>query len=334
MKIRHTKFAASLALAASLAAQAHAEREILNASFDISRELFAALNPVFVATWKAEKSEDVVVKQTHQGSSKQARAIIEGLPADVVTFNQDTDVQLLHDEGNLIPADWRQRLPDESSPYYSLTSFLVRGGNPKGIKDWDDLARPGVSIVFPNPKTSGNGRATYLAAWAWAKRKTGSDEKAREFVGKIVANVAVFDAGGRGATTTFVERGVGDVLVTFEAETLGIRKQSGGGKFEIVTPSLSLAASFPVSVVDAVVDRRGTRDLATGYLEWLYSEPAQEILAEHFYRVRSPEVAKKFQDHFPQLELLTVEEIFGSWESARQTHFSNGGVFDQLVSRQ
>jgi sulfate transport system substrate-binding protein len=331
------RFVLHLLMAAVVAAtgiqQAQAKREILNASIDVSRELFAALNPKFEAYWKAKTSEDVIVNQSHQGSSKQARAILEGLPADVVTFNQVTDVQVLHDQGNLIPADWQKRLPDDSSPYYSLTSFLVRKGNPKSIKDWDDLARPGIQVVFPNPKTSGNGRYTYLAAWAYARRKYGSDAQARAFVQKILKNVAVFDTGGRGATTTFVERGIGDVLVTFESETLGIRKQYGADKYDVIAPSLSIAATFPVAWVDKVDESKGTLDLAQAYLKWLYSEEAQDIEASQFYRIRSLQVVQKYASQFPKVELLDVKQAFGGWDKVEKEHFANGGIFDQLVGQ-
>lgn len=309
-----------------------AGREILNASIDVSRELFSALNPKFIAEWQQQKGETIAVKQSHQGSSKQARSILEGLPADVVTFNQVSDVQVLCDEGKLITADWEKRLPNESSPYYSLTSFLVRKGNPKQIKDWSDLARDDVSIVFPNPKTSGNARYTYLAAWAYGLRKFNGDEgKTREFVGKILRHVAVFDTGGRGATTTFVEREIGDVLITFESETQSIRKEYTASHYEVITPSVSIAGLFPVAVVDKVVDKRGTRDIAEAYLKFLYTEPAQEIIAQNFYRVRSPEIAKKYAAQFPEIELLNANAVFGSWEEIRTKHFANGAIFDQLL---
>ncbi len=328
-------FLAALAAATLAAPALRAEREILNTSIDVSRELFAALNPVFAKNWAAaHDGEKIVVNQSHQGSSKQARAILDGLPADVVTFNQVSDVQVLHDEGKLIPADWQSRLPDQSSPYYSFTSFLVREGNPKGIKDWDDLARPDVKLVFPNPKTSGNARYTYLAAWAYGLKKFNGDEaKTREFVGKIVNNVVVFDTGGRGATTSFVERGLGDVLITFESETLGIRKQYGDDKYDVVTPSYSIAGLFPVSVVDAVVEKRGTRNIAEAYLKFLYTDEAQDIIAKNFYRVRSPAVVAKYAAQFPDIELFDANEVFGTWDEIKKTHFANGAIFDQLLKR-
>ncbi len=331
MKKLSLRLALLLALGAS---QLFADRQILNASIDVSRELYAAINPVFVAKWQKDKSEQVEVKQSHQGSSKQARSILEGLQADVVTFNQVPDVQVLHDEGNLIPADWQTRLPNDSSPFYSLTSFLVRKGNPKHIKDWDDLIRSDVSLVFPNPKTSGNARYTYLTAWAYAQRKFKGDEaKTKEFVATFLSHVAVFDTGGRAATTTFVEREIGDVLITFESETQGIRKEYGADKFEVIAPSVSIAGLFPVSVVDKVVDKRGTRDVAEAYLKFLYTEEAQEIIAQNFYRVRSEAVAKKYASQFPNLELLDANAVFGTWAQIKTKHFANGALFDQLVKK-
>lgn len=322
------------AVALTIGANTHADREILNSSFDVGRELFTQINPAFQKDWKEKTGESVKINQSHQGSSKQARAILEGLEADVVTFNQVGDVQVLHDQGKLIPANWQSRLPNDSSPYYSLTSFLVKSGNPKNIKDWGDLVRDDVKIIFPNPKTSGNARYTYLSAWAYANKKFNGDEKQiRDFIGKLVNNVVVFDTGGRGATTSFVERNLGDVLITFESETLGIRKQYGEDKFDVITPSSSISALFPVAVVDKVADKRKTRDLAEGYLEFLYSQPGQEIIAQNFYRPRNPEVYKKYEAQFPTLELFNVNEIFGSEEKIHKDHFSNGGSFDQLLRK-
>jgi len=313
---------------------AFADSEILNASIDVSRELFADLNPRFVADWKREKGETVSIKQSHQGSSKQARSILEGLPADVVTFNQVSDVQILETEGKLINGDWQKRLPNDSSPYYSLTSFLVRKGNPKHIKDWDDLARDDVSVVFPNPKTSGNARYTYLAAWAYADRKFKGDEnQIKAFVGQVLGHVAVFDTGGRAATTTFVEREIGDVLITFESETQGIRKEYGTSNYDVITPSLSVTGTFPVAVVDKVVDKKGTRDIAEAYLKFLYTDEAQEVIAQHFYRPRSPKIAEKYASQFPKLELLDVNAVFGSWDAIQKKHFASGALLDQLLKR-
>ncbi|HEY9154504.1 MAG TPA: thiosulfate ABC transporter substrate-binding protein CysP, partial [Opitutaceae bacterium] len=280
------------------------------------------------------KGETVSIKQSHQGSSKQARSILEGLPADVVTFNQVSDVQILETEGKLINGDWQKRLPNDSSPYYSLTSFLVRKGNPKHIKDWDDLARDDVSVVFPNPKTSGNARYTYLAAWAYADRKFKGDEnQIKAFVGQVLGHVAVFDTGGRAATTTFVEREIGDVLITFESETQGIRKEYGTSNYDVITPSLSVTGTFPVAVVDKVVDKKGTRDIAEAYLKFLYTDEAQEVIAQHFYRPRSPKIAEKYASQFPKLELLDVNAVFGSWDAIQKKHFASGALLDQLLKR-
>lgn len=307
---------------------------LLNVSYDIARELYVALNKSFVERHKAETGRTITVNQSHAGSSRQARAILEGLQADVVTFNQVTDVQILHDRGNLIPADWQARLPNNSSPYYSLPAFLVRAGNPKNIRDWADLARPDVQIVFPNPKTSGNARYTYLAATAWAKEAFAGDEaKVTDYLRKVFANVPVFDAGGRAATTTFVERGIGDVLITFEAEVHGIRREFGEDKYEPVVPSLSLLAEFPVSVVDKVVDARGSRPLAEAYLDFLYTPEAQEILASFFNRVNDPEVKARHAALFPEVRLVTVEDVFGGWEAVTTEHFASGGKLDEVFAR-
>ncbi|HWL67299.1 MAG TPA: thiosulfate ABC transporter substrate-binding protein CysP [Geminicoccus sp.] len=305
---------------------------LLNASYDISRELFAAINPAFAAAWKQRTSQDIVVEQSHGGSSRQARAVLEGLQADVVTFNQEIDVQILHDRGNLIPAGWKSRFPNDSSAYYSLPAFLVRPGNPKGIKDWDDLVQEGVQVLFPNPRTSGNARYTYLAAYAHALEKSGGDQaQAEAFVQKLIANVPVFDTGGRGATTTFVEREIGDALLTFEAEVNGIRREYGDAGYEVVIPSTSIEANFPATVVDAVVDRRGSREAATAYVEFLYTPEGQTILAEHFNRVRDPAVAERFADRFPEVRLFTVDEVFGGWPEVNRVHFAEGGVLDRVM---
>jgi sulfate transport system substrate-binding protein len=311
-------------------AQAPGPSTILNVSYDIARELYAAVNEAFIKEWKQKTGQTLTINQSHAGSSRQARSIIEGLEADVVTFNQVTDVQVLHDRGKLIPANWQQRLPNASSPYYSLPAFLVRAGNPKNIKDWDDLVRPDVKVVFPNPKTSGNARYTYLAAYAFAKEKYGSAEKADEFVRKLFANVPVFDTGGRAATTTFVEREIGDALITFEAETNGIRDQYGADKFRVVVPSMSLLAEFPVSVVDKVADKRGSRAVATAYLNFLYSVDGQEILAKFYNRVHHPEVVAQFADKFPPVRLVRVEDAFGGWEQVTKDHLASGAKLDQL----
>lgn len=313
--------------------QAQQPTEILNVSYDIARELYEQVNKAFVADWKAKNGEDLTVNQSHAGSSKQARSILEGLEADVVTFNQVTDVQVLHDKGDLIPADWQKRLPNNSSPYYSFPAFLVREGNPKGIKNWDDLAREDVKVVFPNPKTSGNARYTYLAATAYANEAfKGDQEKVHEFIGKIFKNVPVFDTGGRGATTTFAERGIGDVLVTFEAETRGTEKVLGADKYDVVVPEVSLLAEFPVTVVDKVVDKRGSRKIAEAYLDYLYSPEGQEILAQNFNRVHDKDVIAKHKDIYPDVRLVTVEDAFGGWDKVQKDHFAEGGVLDKLFT--
>jgi sulfate transport system substrate-binding protein len=335
MKISRIMIA--LGLAAGLAAgpalaQDKAPGDILNVSYDISRELFQQINQAFAAQLKASGAAPVEVRQSHAGSSKQARAIIEGLAADVVTFNQVTDVQILADKG-LVRGDWQTALPNGASPYYSLPAFVVRKGNPKSIRDWSDLARPDVKVVFPNPKTSGNGRYTYLAAYAYALEAFKGDQaQARDFIRKIIANVPVFDTGGRGATTTFVERNTGDVLVTFEAEVNGVLKEFGPDKFDKVVPPVSLLAEFPVAVVDKVVDKRGSRKVAAAYLDYLYSEPGQEILAQNGYRVRNERIARKYAGQFPPLRLYTID-LFGGWGNAQTVHFAEGGTFDRAFER-
>lgn len=328
---RIASLAAALVIATTPVMAQDKPAEILNVSYDIGRELFAQINPVFAAEWKAKTGQTLEVKQSHAGTSRQARSIMEGLQADVVTFNQFTDVQILADRGNFVAKDWQKKFPNNASPYYSLPAFLVRKGNPKNIKDWSDLARPDVKSVFPNPKTSGNARYTYLAAYAFAlEQNKGDQAKAKDFVKKFLANVPVFDTGGRGSTTTFVEREIGDVLITFEAETNGIRKEYGDKGFDLVTPSLSVLAEFPVAVVDKVAEKRGTREVATAYLQFLYSEAGQEILAKNFNRVHNAKVAEKYKAQFPALKLVTVEDVFGGWEKVTKEHFSEGGILDQV----
>ncbi|TVQ40877.1 MAG: sulfate ABC transporter substrate-binding protein [Geminicoccaceae bacterium] len=323
-----------LALATSPAAAQGADT-ILNVSYDIARELFAEVNAAFVAKYQAETGRAVTIDQSHAGTSRQARAILEGLPADVVTFNQFTDVQLLHDRGNLVAADWQARLPNNASPFYSLPAFLVRAGNPKDIQDWSDLAREDVAVVFPNPKTSGNARYTYLAAWVYGLEAfDGNEAQVRDFVGRIFQNVPVFDTGGRAATLTFAEREIGDVLVTFEAEVLSIREEFGEAGFEAVVPSVSLLAEFPVAVVDAVVDRRGSRELAEAYLDFLYTPEGQAIAAGRNHRVHDPEVRAEFAHRFPEVRLVTVEEVFGGWEAVSAEHFASDGILDQVFVNQ
>lgn len=330
--IVRTLGAAAFAVAGMFGSASHAQdRDLLNVSYDIARELYAALNPVFIEQWKAETGENLTVEQSHAGSSKQARAILQGLKADLVTFNQVTDVQILADNG-FVDEDWQKDLPNNASPYYSLPAFLVRGGNPKGIKDWDDLARDDVSIVFPNPKTSGNARYTYLAAYAYALDKfKGDDAAAQEFVGKVLSNVAVFDTGGRGATTSFVEREIGDVLITFEAEVEGVRTAEAEGAYERVVPSMSILAEFPVALVRKVAEERGTTDVAEAYLNFLYTKPAQEIIASFYNRVHDADVVAATADKFPEVRLVTVEDVFGGWAEADKVHFSDGGTLDKLL---
>lgn len=323
--------AALAALAFAAPVKAEEPNSILNVSYDIARELYAEVNKAFIAKYKADTGKDLEVKQSHAGSSKQARAILEGLEADVVTFNQVTDVQILHDKGGLVAADWQTRLPNNASPYYSFPSFLVREGNPKGIKDWGDLVRDDVKVIFPNPKTSGNARYTYLAAWAYAKEAFKGDEtQIRDFIKKLFANVPVFDTGGRGATTTFVERETGDVLITFEAETRAIAKEFGEDKFDLVTPPSSLLAEFPVAVVDKVADKRGSRAIAEAYLKFLYSPEGQEIVAQFGNRVHEPSVVEKHKADFPEIRLVTVEDVFGGWPKVSKEHFGSDGILDQL----
>ena len=305
-------------------APANASDKLLNASYDVGRELFAEINKAFVA-----QHPGVTIDQSHAGTSKQARSIVEGLGADVVTFNQVPDVDFLV-KNSYVSADWQQDFPNNASPFYSLPSFLVRAGNPKNIKDWDDLAREGVQVIFPNPKTSGNARYTYLAATAYAREKFNGDEtKVKEFVTGIFNNVPVFDTGGRAATTTFAERGIGDVLVTFESETQGIAREYGTDKYEQVVPSVSLLAEFPVAIVDKVADEHGTRELAKDYLDFLYSPEGQKIEAEFSLRVRDEKVAEEFKDKFPAVRLVTVEDVFGGWQKVQAEHFADGGLLDQ-----
>ncbi|SIO37851.1 thiosulfate ABC transporter substrate-binding protein CysP [Salinivibrio sp. ES.052] len=334
MKVFKT-LALSALLATSAAPVSAAEQTLLNSSYDIARELFADYNPLFAAHWQEKTGESVTIKQSHGGSSAQARAIMQGLQADVVTFNQVTDVQVLYDRGKLIDKSWKENFPNSSSPYYSTTAFLVRKGNPKSIENWDDLAKDDVASVFPNPKTSGNARYTYLAALGYAQKAFGKDntEQQDQFLKQLLANVAVFDTGGRGATTSFVERGIGDVLVTFESEVNNIRQQYGSDKYDIVVPKTSILAEFPVAVVERNAKRNGTTELATEYLSYLYSEKAQRLLADFNYRVHHPDVVKDNADRFPEVELLTVEAIAGSWDQAMKTHFASGGKLDQLQRR-
>ncbi len=332
LKITTTLFAVLLTL---FVGPSHAEEPVtlLNVSYDVTRELYNEYNPLFVQYWQGKSGETVAINQSHGGSSKQARAVIDGLDADVVTMNQQTDIDSLAERGQLVEKNWRAHFPDNSSPYRSTIVFLVRKGNPKHIRDWDDLIRPDVSPIIPNPKTSGNGRYSYLGAWGYAKEKFGADDKAREFVGKLFKRVPVLDTGGRGATTTFVERGIGDVLLTFENEVYLIAKKINPKDFDVVIPSVSIEADAPVAVVDKVVDKRGTRKQAEAYLQYLWSDEAQKLIAKHYFRPVSQTVLQESNAIFPQLKLLTIEQVAGDWASAQKKHFSDGGIFDQIYSQ-
>jgi sulfate transport system substrate-binding protein len=315
------------ALSLPFAARA-ADVELLNVSYDVARELYKDINPVFIAEYKKTSGDTVLVKQSHGGSSKQARSVADGLEASVVTMNQANDIDMLADRG-LVAPDWARKFPHNAAPYYSTMVFLVRKGNPKQIKNWDDLAKPGVKVVIPNPKTAGNGRYTYLAAWGSVLKKGGTEAQARDLVGRIFKNVPVLDAGGRAATTTFTQREIGDALVTFENEVQLVR-QEFGDNFEVVYPPTSILAESPVAVVDKVVDKRGVRKQATAYLNFLYSEAGQEIGAKHFMRVRSAAVAKKYAANYKPIALFTVDELFGGWKQAQKKHFDDGAEFDKI----
>jgi sulfate/thiosulfate transport system substrate-binding protein len=317
-------------LALAVAADAK-EINLLNVSYDPTRELYQDYNAAFVKYWKDKTGDTVIIQQAHAGSGKQARAVIDGLQADVVTLALAYDIDAIAEKGKLLPADWQKRLPNNSTPYTSTIVFLVHKGNPKGIKDWDDLVKPDVSVITPNPKTSGGARWNYLAAWGYALKKNGNDEaKAKDFVAKIFKNVHVLDTGARGATTTFVQRGIGDVLIAWENEALLSLKESGPGEFEIVAPSVSILAEPPVALVDKVAGKHGTEAVAKAYLEYLYSPEGQEIAAKEFYRPRLESVAQKYAGKFPKLDLFTVDEVFGGWQKAQKTHFIDGGTFDQI----
>ncbi len=322
---------AALAAAAFVGAAQAADISLLNASYDPTRELYAHLNDAFAVKYKADAGKSVEIKTSNGGSGAQARAVIDGLEADVVTLALAYDVDAIADRG-LIAPDWQSRLPNNSTPYTSTIVFLVRKGNPKGIKDWDDLVKPGVQVITPNPKTSGGARWNYLAAWGYALKKYGSEDKAREFVKAVYANVPVLDTGARGSTVTFVERGVGDVLLAWENEAFLAVNELGKDKFDIVVPSLSILAEPPVAVVDKVVDRKGTREPAEAFLKFIYSERGQAIAAKDYYRPRDPNVAKEFADKFPKLDLLTIND-FGGWRKAQTTHFADHGVFDSIYSQ-
>ncbi len=329
---RSILWAAALSLSLGALPAAHAARiSLLNVSYDPTRELYEDYNKAFAAYWKAKTGDIVTINQSHGGSGKQARAVIDGLEADVVTLALAYDVDALAAQGGLIPANWQRRLPYNSTPYTSTIVFLVRKGNPKNIHDWSDLVRPGIAVITANPKTSGGARWNYLAAWAWAlKQPGGNDATAEAYVKKLYKNVPVLDSGSRGATVTFVQRGIGDVLLAWESEAYLAVKNLGSDKFDIVEPSLSILAEPPVSIVDAVVDQRGTRKVAEEYLKYLYSREGQEIAAKHFYRPRDPVVAAEYAKEFPNIALVTIDAVFGGWAKAQATHFSDHGTFDRI----
>jgi sulfate/thiosulfate transport system substrate-binding protein len=307
--------------------------ELLNVSYDPTREFYSEFNQAFAAHWKAKTGQTVTIKQSHGGSGKQARSIIDGLRADVATLALAGDIDALHNAGGLVAADWINRLPKQSAPYTSTIVFLVRTGNPLKINDWDDLARPGVSVITPNPKTSGGAQWNYLAAWEYARRKYGSDAAAKDFVAKLYKNVPVLDSGARGSTTTFAQRGVGDVFISWENEAFLALKEFGTDKFEIVVPSLSILAQPSVAVVDRVVRRKGTAEVAKAYLEYLYSDEGQELAGKHFFRPTSETAAAKYAEKFPKLELFTIDDAFGGWAKAKKDHFVDGATFDQIYMR-
>jgi sulfate transport system substrate-binding protein len=326
---------AAAAAAVLVTAQANAAGPVtlLNVSYDPTRELYEAYNTAFARHWKEKTGQDVKINQSHGGSGKQARSVVDGLPADVVTLALAADIDGIATAGKLLPVNWESRLPNSSAPYTSTIVFLVRKGNPKGIRDWDDLIKPGVSVITPNPKTSGGARWNYLAAWAWARHQPGgSDAKAKAYVKTLFQHVPVLDAGARGATTTFVQRGIGDVLLAWENEALLAIKELGPDKVEIVVPSLSILAEPSVAVVDKVVLRRKTREVATEYLKYLYSKEGQEIIAKNYYRPRDTQIAAKYAAQYPKLKLVTIQE-FGGWAKAQAEHFSNKGVFDQITTK-
>ncbi len=328
---RSLLLAAALPVAAALMPAQAAEPGLLNVSYDVSRELYKQINPAFAAAWKGKTGQAVVLNQSHGGSSKQIGSVIGGLEADVVTMNQATDVDQLAEKG-LTPTDWRQRFPHNAAPYTSTIVFLVKKGNPKGIKDWGDLAKPGVQVIIPNPKVTGNGRYSYLAAWGSVIAKGGNEAQARELVGKIFANVPVLDGGGRGATTTFTQRGIGDVLLTFEAEAELIENEFGKGLFDVVAPSVSIEAEAPVAIVDKVAAKKGNTALAKAYLDFLFTPEAQEIIAKNNFRPRDPAVFKRHAQRYADIKLFSVDQLLGGWPKVSKVHFADGGTYDQIVA--
>jgi sulfate transport system substrate-binding protein len=312
-----------------MGSHASADKTLLNVSYDPTRELYQEFNPAFSKHWQAQTGEKVTIRQSHGGSGKQARSVIDGLDADVVTLALAGDIDAIAAHGKLLPENWQTRLPRNSAPYTSTIIFLVRKGNPKGIKDWNDLARPGLSVITPNPKTSGGARWNYLAAWEYGRQQFG-EAKAKEFVADIIKNVPVLDSGARGSATTFIERGIGDVLISWENEAFLALKEYGQDKFEIVVPSFSVLAEPTVALVDKVVDKKGTRKIAEAYLQYLYSEEGQEIAAKHFYRPTDEKIAAKYAKQFPAIKLFKIDDAFGSWKNAQTVHFDDGGTFDQI----
>jgi sulfate transport system substrate-binding protein len=305
--------------------------KLLNVSYDPTRELYQDINAAFAKQWKAKTGVDVVISQSHGGSGKQARSVIDGLQADVVTLGLAYDIDSIAEHAHLLPANWQTRLPNNSTPYTSTIVFLVRKGNPKHIKDWEDLVKPGVSVITPNPKTSGGARWSYLAAWGYAlKKNNGDDKKAEEFVARLYKNVPVLDSGARGSTTTFAQRGIGDVLLSWENEAFLALNELGKDKVEVITPAISILAEPPVAVVDKIAAKHGTTEVAKAYLEFLYSEDGQQIGAKNYYRARSAQALAKFPNRFPTLQLFTVDELFGGWQKAQKRHFEDGGVFDRI----
>lgn len=334
--MKKTLLTLALLAAVQLSGQQALAKEVtlLNVSYDPTREFYEDYNTAFSKYWQGRTGDTVKVNQSHGGSGKQARAIIDGLQADVATLALAYDVDQLSEKGKLIPKDWQKRLPHNSAPYTSTIVFLVRKGNPKHIKDWDDIVKPGVSVITPNPKTSGGARWNYLAAWAYAlKQSNGDESKAKDFVGKLFKNVPVLDSGARGSTTTFVERGIGDVLLAWENEAFLAQKELGAGKVEIVVPSLSILAEPPVTVVDKFAKKHNNEAVATAYLEYLYSNEAQDIIGKNFYRPVSVAAAKKYEAQFPKLNLVKIDDVFGGWQKAQKTHFADGGVFDQIYQK-
>jgi sulfate/thiosulfate-binding protein len=308
-----------------------ADSTLLNVSYDPTRELFQQYNAAFAKHWKAQTGQNVTIKQSHGGSGKQARSVIDGLDADVVTLALAYDIDAIHEKAGLLAKDWQKRLPNNSAPYTSTITFVVRKGNPKGIKDWDDLIRPGLKVITPNPKTSGGARWNYLAAWGWAQKKFGGDEaKVKDYIGKLYKNVPVLDSGARGSTTTFGQRGIGDVLIAWENEAFLLVKELGKDKFEIVAPSVSILAEPSVAVVDRVAAKKGNGKVAEEYLKYLYSDEGQELIAKNYYRPRNQAVAKKYAAVFPNIKLFTIDEVFGGWQKAQKTHFEDNGFYDQI----